>query len=162
MLLEINYRVTQKKTELTKSLITPEILFSLKQKFYGIMYSLCSQHLQSFNSVQQKLFVLQPLKDMFQMPALTLQALVYTVYVCTYACLRPFSSRTAGPIWLILFSLAPSWSRDEFVQKKLARSVQPFWRSNLFSLLEKFSFSKRKDKIHLQNGWTDLADFFSA
>ena len=124
------------------------------------MYNLCSQHLQSFNSVQQKLFVLQPLKDMFQMPALTLQALVYTVYVCTYACLRPISSRTAGPIWLILFSLAPSWSRDEFVQKKLARSVQPFWRSNLFSLLEKFSFSKRKDKIHLQNGWTDLANFF--
>ena len=33
------------------------------------MYNLCSQHLQSLNSVQQKLFVLQPLKDinMFQM-----------------------------------------------------------------------------------------------
>ena len=107
-----------KKTELTKSLITPEILFSLKQKFYGIMYNLCSQHLQSFNSVQQKLFVLQPLKDMFQMPALTLQALVYTVYVCTYACLRPISSRTAGPIWLILFLLAPSWSGDGFRPKK--------------------------------------------
>ena len=61
---------------------------------------------------------------------------------------------------LILILLAPSWSRDEFVQKKLARSVQPFWRSNLFSLLEKFSFSKRKDKILLQNGWTDLYNFF--
>ena len=63
-----------KKTELTKSLITPEILFSLKQKFYGIMYNLCSQHLQSLNSVPQKLFVLQPLKDMFQMRAPALQA----------------------------------------------------------------------------------------
>ena len=66
--------MTQKKTELTKSLITPEILFSLKQKFYGIMYNLCSQHLQSLNSIQQKLIVLQPLKDMFQMRAPALQA----------------------------------------------------------------------------------------
>ena len=31
------------------------------------MYNLCSQHVQSLNSIQQKLFVLQPLKDMFQM-----------------------------------------------------------------------------------------------
>ena len=61
------YRVTKKKkknkktkTELTKSLTTHEMLFSLKQKFYRIMYNLCSQHLQSINSVQQKLFVLQP------------------------------------------------------------------------------------------------------
>lgn len=38
------------------------------------MYNLCSQHLQSLNSVQQKLFVLQPLKDMFQMRAPALQA----------------------------------------------------------------------------------------
>ena len=66
------YRVTQKKTELTKSLITPEMLFSWKQNFSWIMYNLCSQHLQNFNSVQQKHFVLQPLKDMFQIrpPAL--------------------------------------------------------------------------------------------
>ena len=55
-----------KKIELTKSLTTHEILFRLKQKFYRIMYNLCSQHLQSLNSVQQKLIVLQPLKDMFQ------------------------------------------------------------------------------------------------
>ena len=38
------------------------------------MYNLCSQHLLSLNSVQQKLFVLQPLKDMFQMCAPALQA----------------------------------------------------------------------------------------
>ena len=41
------YRVTQKKLkkiELTKSLTTHETLFSLKQKFYSIMYN---QHLQS-------------------------------------------------------------------------------------------------------------------
>lgn len=38
------------------------------------MYNLCSQHLQSLNSVQQKLVVLQPLKDMFQMRAPALQA----------------------------------------------------------------------------------------
>ena len=38
------------------------------------MYKLCSQHLQSLNSVQQKLFVLQPLKDLFQMRPLALQA----------------------------------------------------------------------------------------
>ena len=38
------------------------------------MYNLCSQHLQSLNSVQQKLFVLQPLKDMFQMHPPALQA----------------------------------------------------------------------------------------
>ena len=31
------------------------------------MYNICSQQLQSLNSVQQKLFVLQPLKDMLQM-----------------------------------------------------------------------------------------------
>ena len=30
------------------------------------MYNLCSQHLQNFFSVQQKLFVLQPLKNLFQ------------------------------------------------------------------------------------------------
>ena len=30
------------------------------------MYNLCSQHLQNFNFVQQKFFVLQPLKDLFQ------------------------------------------------------------------------------------------------
>ena len=57
---------TQKKPELTKSLTTHELLFRLKQKFYRIMYKLCCQHLQSLNSVRQKLFVLQPLKDMFQ------------------------------------------------------------------------------------------------
>ena len=36
------------------------------------MYNLCSQHLQSLNSVQQKLFVLQLFKDLFQIcpPAL--------------------------------------------------------------------------------------------
>ena len=50
------------------------MLFSLKQKFYGVLYNLCSQHLQSLNTVQQKLFVLQPLKDMFQMRAPALQA----------------------------------------------------------------------------------------
>ena len=38
------------------------------------MYSIYSQHLQRFNSVQQKLFVLQPLKDMFQMRLSALQA----------------------------------------------------------------------------------------
>ena len=38
------------------------------------MYNICSQHLQSLNSVQQKLFVLQPLKDMFQMRPPALQA----------------------------------------------------------------------------------------
>ena len=38
------------------------------------MYNLCSQHLQSLNSVQQKLFVLQLFKDMFQMRPPTLQA----------------------------------------------------------------------------------------
>ena len=64
----------KKKTELTKSLIIPEMLFSLKQKFYRIMYNLCSQHLQNFNSVQQKLFVLQLLKDLFQIHPLALQA----------------------------------------------------------------------------------------
>ena len=47
------------------------MLFRLKQKFYRIMYNLCFSHLQSFNSVQQKLFVLQPLKDMFQNRSLT-------------------------------------------------------------------------------------------
>ena len=50
--------LVKKKKELTKSLLTPEMLFSLKQKFYQIMHNLCSQHLQNFNSVQQKLFVL--------------------------------------------------------------------------------------------------------
>ena len=38
------------------------------------MYNLCSQHLQSLHSVHQKLFVLQPLKDMFQMRPPPLQA----------------------------------------------------------------------------------------
>ena len=73
-LLKNTYRVTQKKTEITKSLITPEMLFSLKQKLSWIMYNLCSQHLQSLKSVQQKLFVLQTLKDMFQMRPLALKA----------------------------------------------------------------------------------------
>ena len=34
----------------------------------------CSQHLRNFNSVQQKLFVLQPLKDLFQIRPLALKA----------------------------------------------------------------------------------------
>ena len=38
------------------------------------MYNLCSQHLQNFNSVQQKLFVLQPLKDLFKFLPPALQA----------------------------------------------------------------------------------------
>ena len=38
------------------------------------MYNVSSQHLQSLNSLQQKLFVLQLLKDMFQMCTLSLQA----------------------------------------------------------------------------------------
>ena len=38
------------------------------------MYNLCSQHLQSLDFVQQKLFVLQPLIDMFQMRHPALQA----------------------------------------------------------------------------------------
>ena len=38
------------------------------------MYSLYSQHLQSLNSVQQNLFVLQTLKDMFQMRSPALHA----------------------------------------------------------------------------------------
>ena len=38
------------------------------------MYKICSQHLQNFNSVQLKLFVLQPLKDLFQIRPPALQA----------------------------------------------------------------------------------------
>ena len=37
------------------------------------MYKLCSEHLQSLNSVQQKLFVLQTLKDLLQMRPTALQ-----------------------------------------------------------------------------------------
>ena len=50
------------------------MLFSLKQKFYRIMYNLCSQHLQNFNYVQQKLFVLQSLKYFSQTRSPALQA----------------------------------------------------------------------------------------
>ena len=38
------------------------------------MHKLCCQHPHSLNSVQQKLFVLQPLKDLFQMRPPALQA----------------------------------------------------------------------------------------
>ena len=38
------------------------------------MYNLCSQRLQSLNSVNHKLFGLQPLKHIFQMSPLALQA----------------------------------------------------------------------------------------
>ena len=38
------------------------------------MFNLCSKHLQSFISVQQKFFVLQPFKEMFQMRPPALQA----------------------------------------------------------------------------------------
>ena len=39
--------------------------------------------------------------------------------VCTMCvCLRPIFSRTAGPIWLNFFLLAPSWSRNGFRPKK--------------------------------------------
>ena len=59
------------------------MLFSLKQKFYRIMlYNLSSQTLQSLNSVHQKLFVLQPLKNMFQM--LGLSNIVLGVYLPTW------------------------------------------------------------------------------
>ena len=40
------------------------------------------------------------------------------LFVCLYACLRPISSETAGPIWLNFFLLAPSWSQDGFRPKK--------------------------------------------
>ena len=36
------------------------------------------------------------------------------MYVCMYVCLKLNNSGTAGPIWLSLFLLAPSWSRDGF------------------------------------------------
>ena len=45
-------------------------------------------------------------------------------------------------------------------QKKLYKSVHPFWRCILSFLLEKENFSKRENKLLLQNGWTDLANFF--
>ena len=35
------------------------------------------------------------------------------MYVCSYVLMLPNSSGTAGPIWLIIFLLAPSWSRFE-------------------------------------------------
>ena len=38
------------------------------------MYMLCNQHLQSLSYVQQKLFVIQPLKDLFQIRPPALQA----------------------------------------------------------------------------------------
>ena len=40
------------------------------------------------------------------------------MYVCMYVCLKLNNSGTAGPIWLSLFLLAPSWSRDGFRLKK--------------------------------------------
>ena len=44
---KIKYRVTQKKSKLTKNLITPEMLLSLKQKFSWIMYNLCTTSAKS-------------------------------------------------------------------------------------------------------------------
>ena len=41
-----------------------------------------------------------------------------TIIVCVCVCLFPISSRTAGPIWLHFFLLAPSWSRKGFRPKK--------------------------------------------
>ena len=40
------------------------------------------------------------------------------MFACLCVCSRPISSRTAGPIWLNFFLLAPSWSRDGFRPKK--------------------------------------------
>ena len=110
------------------------------------MYNLCSQHLQSFNSVQQKLFVLQPLKDMFQMPALTLQALVYTVFVCTYACLRPISSRMAGPIWLIPFFVSSVLVTGWFQAKKISQIGPPILEKYFILPFRKFFFLKGRIK----------------
>ena len=36
------------------------------------------------------------------------------MYVCLSVCVCLHNSGTAGPIWLNLFLLAPSWSRDGF------------------------------------------------
>jgi len=58
----VKYRVTQKKTIITKNRITSEIVFKLTQNFSYIMLSLHSRHLQSFKSVLQKLFVSLALK----------------------------------------------------------------------------------------------------
>ena len=44
--------------------------------------------------------------------------LYYIATGCLCAWWRPISSGTAGPIWLNLFLLAPSWSRDGFRPKK--------------------------------------------
>ena len=43
---------------------------------------------------------------------------VIRVFVCVSVCVCLHNSGTAGPIWLNLFLLAPSWSRDGFRPKK--------------------------------------------
>ena len=68
------YRVTQKKTVITKTRITSIILFRSTQNFSYIRSSLCSKHLQNFKSVQQKLFVSRALQNVLQMSSPALQA----------------------------------------------------------------------------------------
>ena len=57
---------------------------------------------------------------LFALMMKTWQSLLYsnTMFVCMCVCLRPISSRTAGPIWLNFFLLASSWSHDGFRPKK--------------------------------------------
>jgi len=45
----------------------------------------------------------------------------------------PISSKTAGPIWLNFFLLAPSWSRDGFRPKKFR--IWFFWKSRKTRIL---------------------------
>ena len=75
------------------------------------------------------------------------------MYVCMYVCLKLNNSGTAGPIWLSLFLLAPSWSRDGFRLKKfqIRGPVFPKIRKNLFWREIIKYFCKKYSNFHVEN-----------
>ena len=75
------------------------------------------------------------------------------MYVCMYVCVSLHHSGTAGPIWLNLFLLAPSWSRDGFRLKKfqIRGPVFPKIRKNLFWREIIKYFCKKYSNFHVEN-----------
>ena len=74
------------------------------------------EYLMIGNAYLMKLSILQSNKGFY-------------LYVCMCVCVCLHNSGTAGPIWLNLFLLALSWSRDGFRPKKF-RIRDPVFRKS--------------------------------
>ena len=109
---------------------------------------------RNFRLLDTYLTRLLPYINHYQVYAInTTKFLSICMYVCMYVCLKLNNSGTAGPIWLSLFLLAPSWSRDGFRLKKfqIRGPVFPKIRKNLFWREIIKYFCKKYSNFHVEN-----------